>query len=315
MKNTDLALQVNKIVYNVRVAIVLEYNETYIFEKSSSDYYVLPGGRVKYNENLEAAIIREVHEELGIKIQHPKLVAVCENHFNEGNNFQEHCFIFYKKLHGNEKLGGDIEHVLFSQEDMDRETIQPTYIPDFIKTGFKQLQLLTKKDVELHKDETDLCFQIGYDSEGRLYEMNVRATAIIRTNEGILVDTICEKYNHLVCIGGRMQAGELSSEAIKREVDEEISATISKMTFCGIGEDFFDYDTPNIKKHIHFISFIYEVKIEDETLLPTKEVVFDCYPLEKIIATPMNLASTKAFLLDKNVDTAVSVDRVIRSKQ
>ena len=314
MKNTDLTLLLNKISYNVRVAIILEYNGRYIFEKSSGDYFVLPGGRVKYNETLEAAIIREVHEELGIKIQQPKLVAVCENHFNEKTNFQEHCFIFHQKLHGNEKLDGDIEFALFSQDDMERKTIQPTYIPDFIKTGFKQLQLLTKMDVELQKDETDLCFQIGYDNEGRLYEMNVRATAIIRTSEGVLVDTVGEKYRHLVCIGGRMQAGELSAEAIKREVNEEISATISKMTFRGIGEDFFDYDAPNIKKHIHFISFIYEVEIEAETLRPTTEVVFDCYPLEKIIATPMNLASTKAFLLDNNVTTTVSMDCVIKNE-
>ena len=47
--------------------------------RNESGKWEIPGGAVEFNEKLEDAIIREVHEELGIEIELVSLLHVC-NH-------------------------------------------------------------------------------------------------------------------------------------------------------------------------------------------------------------------------------------------
>jgi ADP-ribose pyrophosphatase YjhB (NUDIX family) len=71
----------NPVVPQVRVAAVIARGtEVLLVEhrKRAQRYWVLPGGRVQANETLEAALRRELREELRLQAQVGRLQLVCE---------------------------------------------------------------------------------------------------------------------------------------------------------------------------------------------------------------------------------------------
>ncbi len=94
----DLTFKVDTGTFNYRVAAILIHEGKLLAMKDErSPYYYLPGGRVKLGENAEAAVLREVREELGIvgKISRP--LWLNQGFFTEdtcGERFHEICLYF-----------------------------------------------------------------------------------------------------------------------------------------------------------------------------------------------------------------------------
>jgi 8-oxo-dGTP pyrophosphatase MutT (NUDIX family) len=90
----DLTIFVNDIKLNIRVAVIIETDEGYIFEKDPKwYYYFIVGGRIKTNETSVEAAKREIYEELGIELENFTIKAIVENFFEENNiKYQEICF-------------------------------------------------------------------------------------------------------------------------------------------------------------------------------------------------------------------------------
>ena len=69
----------------------------------NSDYLYSVGGRVKFGETAEEAIVREVQEETGVKLEIEKLGFIHENYFKGdsptkfGKLIYEISFFFYMK--------------------------------------------------------------------------------------------------------------------------------------------------------------------------------------------------------------------------
>jgi ADP-ribose pyrophosphatase YjhB (NUDIX family) len=60
--------------------------------ESGREYWIFPGGGVKFGENLKEALKREIKEELGMEIEIEKLLAFKEAIFPEYNY---HTIIFF----------------------------------------------------------------------------------------------------------------------------------------------------------------------------------------------------------------------------
>jgi 8-oxo-dGTP diphosphatase len=68
--------------------------------ESGKEYWIFPGGGVKFGETLEEAIKREIKEELGIEIEVKKLLAFKEAIFPKYNYHTVIFFFLAKPLGG-----------------------------------------------------------------------------------------------------------------------------------------------------------------------------------------------------------------------
>ncbi len=82
--------------------IIIEDDKILLIHRIRDDreYWVLPGGSVEEGESVEQALIREMEEELGIKIIEKEFAFAIEN-----ANRLEHNFLI-KKYEGSCKIGG-----------------------------------------------------------------------------------------------------------------------------------------------------------------------------------------------------------------
>ena len=78
----SLVAAFNPVTPQLRVAaIIVRQGRLLLVEhrKRGQRYWVLPGGRLEGNETLDAALRRELQEELGLQAQVGRLVIVCES--------------------------------------------------------------------------------------------------------------------------------------------------------------------------------------------------------------------------------------------
>jgi 8-oxo-dGTP diphosphatase len=86
-------------------------------KKGNSEYHVVPGGGVEYNENLYEALKREIEEELNVQIINFRLVYIRELNIKDYGRGAE--FYFYiERYEGVPKKGYDPENKESSLEEV-----------------------------------------------------------------------------------------------------------------------------------------------------------------------------------------------------
>lgn len=104
----DMTVQCGEGIINIRVgAIILKDGKLLMVGNQRSDYLYSVGGRIKFGETAEQAVVREVIEETGVKMEIDRLGFVHENYFY-GNEklgskklIYEIAFFFYMKVPNN----------------------------------------------------------------------------------------------------------------------------------------------------------------------------------------------------------------------
>lgn len=95
----DISLMIGKIKFNLRVGVVLRYQDEVLIELSKiGTNSVIPGGRIKVGEDSRDALKREMEEEMGFSIAKEKLsfVKLFENFFTYENTPVHELFIVYE---------------------------------------------------------------------------------------------------------------------------------------------------------------------------------------------------------------------------
>ncbi|MBQ2724470.1 MAG: NUDIX domain-containing protein [Clostridia bacterium] len=94
--------------FNYRVcAIMISDGRLLAMHDERSPYFYLPGGRVGLGETAENAVIREVHEELGITAKISRPLWLNQAFFNEDVDhldYHELCIYFLMDLSGTDLL-------------------------------------------------------------------------------------------------------------------------------------------------------------------------------------------------------------------
>ena len=143
MMKHDLCVKTEDGILNVRVgAIIMKDNRFLMVENDRFDHMYSVGGRIKFGETAEEAVVREVFEETGIKMEIDRLGFVHENFFpgdslsKQGNIVHEISFFFYMKVPTEFKPlcnsfteDGDKEHLVWIKADHPKK-----YYPEFFKT-------------------------------------------------------------------------------------------------------------------------------------------------------------------------------------
>ncbi len=94
-EKTDIVLRRDKHDFKLRVTGVLfnQNGDIAVNEEPQYGYLTLPGGKIKFGETSQQAVVREFAEEMGIRVQGTKLLSVTENLFSfEGKLNNEVCF-------------------------------------------------------------------------------------------------------------------------------------------------------------------------------------------------------------------------------
>ena len=101
----DLCVKMEEGILNIRVgAIIMKGNQFLMVGNDSFDHLYSVGGRIKFGETAEEAVIREVYEETGAKMEIDRLGFVHENFFpgdsevKKGKVVHEISFFFYMKV-------------------------------------------------------------------------------------------------------------------------------------------------------------------------------------------------------------------------
>ena len=133
------------------------------------------------------------------------------------------------------------------------------------------------------------------------YKLNVRVAGVIIHNNKVLVHRNVNS-EHYALVGGRVEIGENSIDAIKREIKEEIGKDIEITGYISTIENFFQMDS----QKYHEIMFVHkaEFKIEkDQKIEDTIKniegkdyLVYEWIPLEKIDEYPIKPNVVKEIL-------------------
>ena len=103
----DIRIKNDKFSFHYRVAGLIEQNGKFLIQKIDGyDYYILPGGHVKLGESSEAAIRREILEEVGCDIKSSKLFCVHENFYMK-NGVLEHFIENYFLINPESELNNN----------------------------------------------------------------------------------------------------------------------------------------------------------------------------------------------------------------
>lgn len=128
---------------NLRVgAIIMKNGKILMVGNDRADYLYSVGGRIKFGETSEEAVVREVFEETGVKLEVDRLGYIHENYFygdaesNLGKLIYEVSYFYFMKV------PEDFEPVCMSMTEDDHEEFlcwidindPKRYYPEFYRT-------------------------------------------------------------------------------------------------------------------------------------------------------------------------------------
>lgn len=150
----DLCVKTEDGILNIRVgAIIMKDGKFLMAGNDRFDHLYSVGGRVRFGETAEEAVVREVYEETGVKMEIDRLGFVQEcffpgdTEFKKGNIVHEISFFFYMKV------PKDFEPVCYSfTEDGNPEFLKwiTTDEPQIFYPEFFRTELLNPSDSIKH---------------------------------------------------------------------------------------------------------------------------------------------------------------------
>ena len=142
----DLSIMVDDVKLNIRVGIIFKYQDKVLIELSNTSNSVIPGGRIKINEESSDAIKREIKEEMDFDLDSKKIqfLNVLEEFF-EIDNVQFHeIFFVYNYLVDDD----DYNKLLSIKRNLDSTTNYYEFV-DINK--LKEVNLLPERLIEMIK--------------------------------------------------------------------------------------------------------------------------------------------------------------------
>lgn len=149
----DMTVPCDDGLINIRVgAIIMKDDKFLMVGNEKVDYFYSVGGRIKFGETAEEAVVREVYEETGGKMEIDRLGFVHENYFYGDNPYKENKLVYEISFFFYMKVPDGFEPVSNSfTEDNSEEFLcwvssdeKKTIYPDFFKEELKHPEMTVK---------------------------------------------------------------------------------------------------------------------------------------------------------------------------
>lgn len=146
----DLSFNTENGVFSLRVrALIIENGKILAMHDERSPYYYLVGGKVQYNETAEAAVLREVKEELEIDAKITRPVFLAQNFYEDdydGKKYHEIALYYLLDVSHTDLLARGDKFVVYEGkhkltfEWLNVDDLKDKYLyPVFIKSAAKNL--------------------------------------------------------------------------------------------------------------------------------------------------------------------------------
>ena len=256
MTGSDLTFRLRSGRFNLRVgAVILHEGRLLAMQDENAPYFYLPGGRVRLYETAEAALLRELREELGVEARILRPLWAHQNFFTwqvSGERFHEWCLYFLADVSGTGLPGlgerfvrreGRHTHV-FTWLDVDTLP-ERDLVPPFLREGVgclpDSLTLLTRMEGEPALPADDLSFATA---EG-VFSLRVRGLFL---HEGRLLTVREDVYPRWHLPGGRARLHETAENALLRETREEVGIAVPMARPLWLNQAFFT-GADGVKRH------------------------------------------------------------------
>ena len=156
----DLKLEAENLKLKVRAnAVIVHDGKLLVCSINDNGFWCCPGGHIHLGEDSKTAVIREAHEEVGIKFDDAKLLTMMESFFNGKKEKRFHEIGFYylmqgeipeEKLHDysyDENDEGRMVHLEFKWidiKDLDSIDLRPVDLKEKLKSENFELQHLIR---------------------------------------------------------------------------------------------------------------------------------------------------------------------------
>lgn len=158
----DLTLNTGKGLFNHRVAAVIVHNNKLLAQiNTKMNEYYLVGGRVRFGESTEEALVREIIEELNITVTDYKPLWINECFFiDDGMKFHEICMYYLVDISNTDfnnyetvfetKEGNRINTYEWLDIDkLNNFVLYPQFIKDEISNPDKSLKLIITNEINM----------------------------------------------------------------------------------------------------------------------------------------------------------------------
>ena len=228
------------------------------------------GGGVEAGEDLEQAIKRELHEELGVEVELLCKIGVVSDYYNliHRHNINNY-FLCKVKAFGDKALTED------EINDFHLSTLKLRYeeaIKEYEKRSETRLgKLVCNRELPVLKRAWDL-LNPDCGMRGLTKKFRYRTGAIV-VNDGKMLFVKCKVADYYYMIGGAVKMCETSADCITRELKEEagISAKVDHLAivcenfFKGVGGPFDGLDC-------HALEFYYRMDASPEEIAKCKTI-------------------------------------------
>ncbi len=120
----------------VRVrGIIFKDDKILVLQEKGKDYYHFPGGHVEFGEELSETLIRELKEELDLKIKNYKLIGAVDNIYNALNSkHHEINFVFHVETENlpNDSNESQIKLIIIDLKKLSSTNVLPHSMRDSI---------------------------------------------------------------------------------------------------------------------------------------------------------------------------------------
>lgn len=133
--NEDMCVPCGDGLINIRVgAIIIKDGKVLMAGNKKTDYLYSVGGRIKFGETAEEAVVREVLEETGVKMEVERLGFVHENYFQSDSRAKMSKPVYEISLYFYMKTPDDFVPECYSfSEDGETEFLTWVSVDDDIK--------------------------------------------------------------------------------------------------------------------------------------------------------------------------------------